>query len=304
MTRGRVGAGVAALLALASLWHSGGPGRRPPPPHQAIALALDSLAVRALMAGAGDTTLLLLHGFGESLLTWRAVVDPLARHYRVVALDLPGFGASDKPAGPYSLTRMTAWMTQVVDRAIPRGPVVVIGHSMGGEIAAALAIRRPDRVVAAILIAPAGFALGLGGLIDSMSDRKARTLGWYQSARAFLLPMHDPDWMREPPSMARYDATLDPEYRASTASVLQDFDFLALRTAEPITQPTLLVWGELDPVIPIATSEAIRSWARCATLITLPGALHRPHVERPHQFLDAVMPFLRTGECHRSSVPH
>ncbi len=304
MSRRRVGAGVAAVLTLASLWHGGGPGGRPPPPHHAIALPLDSLVVRALMAGKGDTTLLLLHGYGESLLTWRAVVDPLARHYRVVAVDLPGFGASDKPGGPYSLARMTTWMRQVLDRAIPRGPVIVIGHSMGGEIAAALAIRSPDRIVAAVLIAPAGFAVGLGGLIDSMSDRKARTLGWYQAARAFILPIHDPDWMGEPPAMARYDPTLDPGYRASAASVLRDFDFLSLRTTEPITQPTLLVWGEFDPVIPAATSATFRSWARCSTLITLPGALHRPHVERPDLFLDSVIPFLRTGWCHGENVSH
>lgn len=303
MTRQRLGAGLATLLALASLWHAGGPPDRDPPPHQATSLTLDSLVVRALVAGTGDTTLLLLHGYGESLLTWRAILDRLARHYRVVAFDLPGFGASDKPPGPYSLPRMTDWARQVLDRTTPRGPVILIGHSMGGEIAASLATRAPDRIVAAVLIAPAGFVLGLGGLVDSMSDRKARTLGWYEAARSFILPIHDPDWMQEPTALARYDPTLDPDYRASTASVLRDFDFLALRTAEPITQPTLLVWGELDPVIPITAATTIRSWARCTGLATIAGALHRPHVERPDRFLAAVLPFFRSGKCHTNVSP-
>lgn len=303
MPRGRVGSGLALLLILTSLWHAGGPEGRHPPPHRAIALALDSLVVRALVAGQGDTTLLLLHGYGESLLTWRAVLDPLARHYRVVAIDLPGFGASDKPAGPYSLPRMTEWVRQVLDRTAPRGPVILVGHSMGGEIAVAFAGQTPDRIVATVLIAPAGFALGIGGLVDSVSERKAIALGWYQAVRSFVLPVHAPDWMREPAAMARYDPTLDPDYRSSTASVLTDFDFLALRRAPPLTQPTLLLWGEHDPVVPMAAMIALRSRASCARLTTIPRAFHRPHVEHPDQFLAAVLPFLQTGEC-RDDVSH
>src|SRR5207248_8172184 len=111
--------------------------------------------VRAVRAGAGDTTVLLLHGFAESLFTWRSILDPLARTYRVVALDLPGFGGSEKPDVPYTLDAMTERLSRFLDRWT-QGSVVVIGQSMGGALAAALALRRPDRVVAVVLIAPAG----------------------------------------------------------------------------------------------------------------------------------------------------
>src|ERR1041385_5494873 len=70
---------------------------RPAPPHRAEWLDAGGAQVRGGRAGNGDTPLLLLHGFGESLITWRALFDPLADRARVVAIDLPGLGGSAKP---------------------------------------------------------------------------------------------------------------------------------------------------------------------------------------------------------------
>ena len=67
------------------------------PRHRAEWLDAGGTLVRAVRAGQGDTTILLIHGFGESLTTWRAVFDPLAARAKVVAIDLPGFGVSQKP---------------------------------------------------------------------------------------------------------------------------------------------------------------------------------------------------------------
>src|SRR5437899_12900009 len=84
--------------------------------HRAEWLDAGDTKVRAVRAGAGDTTLLLLHGFAESLFTWRAILDPLARTYRVVALDLPGFGGSEKPDVPYTIDAMTERLNRFLDR--------------------------------------------------------------------------------------------------------------------------------------------------------------------------------------------
>ena len=140
---------------LAALWvlrdHA-----KPAPRHRAEWLDADGIPVRTVRAGTGDTTLLLLHGFGESLTTWRAVFDPLAAHTRVVAIDLPGFGGSAKPDTTYSLPVMTERLSRFIDRWTPSGTLVVVGHSMGGELAASLAMARPDRVSLLVLIAPSG----------------------------------------------------------------------------------------------------------------------------------------------------
>src|SRR5690606_12669160 len=102
------------------------------------------------------------------------------------------------------------------------GPVVVVGHSMGGEIAAALALSEP-RIVAAVLIAPAG--LGLGSTADSLPPGIKGLAG---AVAPLVLPVHDPAWLAESEDDLEYDPVLDPAYHASTRTVLQQFDFSAI----------------------------------------------------------------------------
>ena len=253
--------------------------------------------MRAVRAGAGDTTILLLHGFGESLTTWRAVFDPLAERHRVVAIDLPGLGASAKPDVSYSLPAMTERLSRFVDRWTS-GPLVVVGQSMGGELAASLALDRPDRVKLLVLIAPAGYRVGLSGILDPMTQAKAKTLGRYLALRSFITPIHDPSWLAEPDSAAGYDQTGDPEYARAAARVLEEFDFTALRNRfHEIRQPTLLVWGGNDPVIPFAVGDTLSRLIPCVHFLPLRTAFHRPHAEVPDTVLSAMQTFLSRPGC-------
>ena len=277
------------LLALLALLHN---NPDPPPRHQAEWLDAGGTRLRTLRTGRGDTTLLLLHGYGESLTTWRAVVDPLAEVARVIAVDLPGFGCSEKPDTTYTLEAITERMSRFLD-AWTEGPVVVVGHSMGGEVAASLAMARPDRIKAVILIAPAGFRIGLAGLADTMYPSKAAMLGRYLGLRSFITPIHDPAWLGEPDSMAGYDLTLDPAFRRSAARVLEDFDFTGLRDRfDELTQPTLLIWGGNDPVVPYSVADSVAGLIPCARLETLETAFHRPHAELPETVLRVIRRFL------------
>lgn len=267
------------------------------PRHEAVWLPAGDASVRTLRAGGGDTTLFLLHGFGESLLTWRAVVDPLAEQHHVVAIDLPGFGGSSKPDASYTLAAMTDRLTAFLDAWI-EGPVIVVGHSLGGQLAASVALARPDRVVALVLIAPAGWDVGLGGIADTMYPTKARAIGWYLSSRAFLLPEHDLAWLAEPESRAGYTLMGDEAYRRSAARVLEEFDFRGLRDRfGAIAQPTLLIWGTLDPVIPVQLADSIAGAMPCVQRLILPNALHRPQVELPDTVVAAIRPFAARPTC-------
>jgi len=290
---------LSAILTLATLALTGMPPSQHPV-HRAQWLAADGIPLRTVSAGRADTTLLLLHGFGESLFTWRALVDPLAVRFRVVAPDLPGFGGSGKPDTTYSLPAMTHHLSDFMDRWT-RGPVIAVGHSMGGEIAAALAIARPDRIVRLVLISPAGWSVGLGGIADTMYPAKARAIGWYLSSRAFLLPEHDPDWLAEPDSAADYTLVGDAAYQNATARMLEDFDFRALRDRfSAIRQPVLLIWGSLDPVIPYAVADSVAAEIPCAELAPISGALHRPQVEVPDTVLSLIERFAGSSSpnCH------
>lgn len=271
--------------------------------HRAEWLTAGDTRVRVVRAGpegeggGARPTLFLIHGFGESLFTWRAIFDQLAQHYRVVAIDLPGFAGSEKPDSRYSLEVMTGRLADFLDRWIS-GPTIVVGHSMGGELAATLSLARPDRITAAVLIAPAGWAVGLGGIADTMYPGKAQAIGWYLSSRAFLLPEHDPEWLSEPDSAASYTLMGDAAYRRATARLLQEFDFRGLRDRfASIRQPVLLLWGILDPVIPFEVADSLARAIPCNRLVSFPNALHRPHLEIPDTVAAAILEFAARPSC-------
>ena len=272
---------------------------RPRPPHIAEWLDAGGVMVRTVRAGKGEPTLLLLHGYGESLTTWRAVFDRLAAHSRVIAIDLPGFGGSAKPDTSYSLATFTARLSSFIDRWTT-GPVTVVGHSMGGELAAALALARPDRIKVVVLIAPAGYRIGLSGIADTMYPAKARRVGHYLAYRSFITPIHDPGWLAEPDSAADYDQTGDTAYAKSAARVLEDFDFRALKDRfSELTQPTLLLWGGNDPVVPFAVGDTLSRLIPCVRFVAFPTAFHRPHAETPDTVLAVIRAFLDHPGCGR-----
>ena len=287
---------IASLLLVGTLVVTDRP-RHPRPPHRAELLQAGETRVRALRAGTGDTTLVLLHGYGEHLLTWRGVVDPLAAGHRVIAFDLPGFGGSEKPDRPYTLGMMATEVTGFLDRWTRR-PVVLVGHSMGGAVAARVALDRPDLVDALVLIAPAGLRIGLGPITQDATPARATAIGLWEAARAFVTPLHDPEWMAEPPGMAEYDPTTDPAFRRSTGRALIEFDFQGIgRGFGQIQQPTLLIWGTGDPVIPFEIGEEVAGLLPCRQWARLERTLHRPQAERPDTVTSLIRSFLANPGC-------
>jgi pimeloyl-ACP methyl ester carboxylesterase len=296
MNRAKTWAVIVLLLVVAG-WQLTDQVRRPGPPHHAEYLQAGDVRVRALRAGHGDTTIVLIHGFGEHLLTWRSVVDPLAADYRVIALDLPGFGGSDKPEGPYTLTAMSDRVSDFLVR-YARPPTVVVGHSMGGAIAADVAIRYPALVQALVLIAPAGLRVGLGPITGGMTPGRASAIGVWEMARAFITPLHDPEWMTEPAGRSDYDPSSDPAFQMATAKTLQDFDFTGIgERFRDVTQPTLIIWGRQDPVIPYEVAQPLAEMIRCHRLVTLERTLHRPQAERPDTVVTILRRFLERPGC-------
>ncbi len=286
---GVVALALAALLLMDRPWG-------PRPLHRAEWLTAGDVKVRAVRAGHGDTTLVFLHGYSESLLSFHGPFDVLAKRYRVVALDVPGFGLSDKPAGPYDLAAQTARLADFLDRWTT-GPVVLVGHSMGGELATSLALRRPDRVVALVLVSPAGY--GLSERLDSMTPGTIGLISWAGAlATTGIMPVHDRGWLSEPDSAADYSPATDPAYRAALESILHTFDFAALRDSfSHVRQPTLLIWGRLDPTIPFAIGESIAVRLPCRRFEPLNATLHRPQLTDPDTVSSLMLDFLREPRC-------
>ena len=107
-------------------------------------------------AGSGARTLLFVHGLASDRLAWARNLRPLSEVYRVLALDLPGFGGSAPLSETASMRRYAELLLEFAEGLAP-GPVYLLGHSMGGQIAITAALLDPERFAALILLAPAGF---------------------------------------------------------------------------------------------------------------------------------------------------
>lgn len=286
--------GLLALGAAFLLWVGLGEQRRLHPSHRAEWLVASGIGTRVLRAGKGDTTLVFLHGYGESLLSWRPLLDRFTRRYRVLALDLPGFGLADKPASGYDYASYQRWLDAILAR-YTTGPVIVVGHSMGGELAAGMALDHPYRVVAAVLIAPAG--IGINPLFTDTAGVASPATRWVASAISFVLPVHDAAWLHESPPAAAYDPAADSAASAAARAVLAEFDFAALRgRLARLRQPTLLIWGRQDPTIPFALGEQFAQALPCRRFVPL-LTLHRPHQSLPDTVAAEMTAFLRKPGC-------
>jgi pimeloyl-ACP methyl ester carboxylesterase len=289
-------AAVVLVVSVTLLFNRHNRSNRPGAVHQAEWIQAGDARVRAVVAGRGELTLVLIHGFGDHLMTWRAVVDRLAERHKVIAFDLPGFGVSEKPDARYTLDAMTDRVRALLKGIA--GPVILVGHSMGGEIALNAALADPKRIEALVLIAPAGFDVGLAGMADSMTERRARLIAIWEAARSSILPLHDPEWLGEPRDRRDYDPTFDPAYRASTSAVLEQFDFEAIgRRATGYGRPVLLIWGSADPVVPVRVADSVRAVLSCTRLEVLDRAFHRPQVERPDTVAALIEQFVASPGC-------
>lgn len=288
-TRFLIALGTALLLYLGL-----GQASRGRPRHTAEWITVEGVGTRVLRAGRGDTTLMFIHGYGESLMSWRLILDRFTRDYRVLALDLPGYGLSEKPDVAYDLDFYRRWLGAVLTRETT-GPVVVIGHSMGGELAAALALDHPDRVSAVILLDPAG--AGISTLLSDTSSAASPATLWVATAIAFVLPVHDSSWLRESRAALAYSTVDDSLARRATQRVLANFDFAALTDRfREIRQPVLLLWGRYDPTIPFEIGERIASALPCRRFVSL-RTLHRPHQTVPDTVAQEMAAFLAKPGC-------
>jgi pimeloyl-ACP methyl ester carboxylesterase len=257
-------------------------------------------------AGSG-TPVILIHGLGDEADSWRHVFAPLAAGRRVIALDLPGFGRSDRPRRAYTLAFFAQAIAGLMESlAIPQATLV--GSSMGAASAQRLALAKPELVEQLILIGgcvpaqpgwPAlplwGFlAPGLGELAYT-SLRRSPDAG-YSTLQPYYyqldaLPEADRAFLAE---RVRARVFSDGQRRA----FLSAFRWLAIERAFRANAlrrlvvnqhtPTLLVWGEQDYIVPAAAAHAMAALLPAAQVQIIPECGHLPQQERPEQLL-AVM---------------
>ncbi len=196
----------------------------------------------------------------------------LAAEHRVYLVDLPSFGAMRRLRRHFVLTEAASWLAAWM-AAIGLRKAYLVGHSMGGYICLRLAAQRPEATRRLILVAPAGVPAGchlLGHLVPLL-------LAARRAAPSFL-PILTYDAIRTGP------ATL---WRAARDLLAED----VREELRSIHVPTLLIWGEKDPLVPPSVGELLQREIARSQLLVLENAGHVPMFDRPQEFNAALLAF-------------
>lgn len=247
--------------------------------------------------------MLFLHGLGHSTHGWRKVIGPIAAAgYRCMAVDLPGFGYSDKP-GNYTMQSYVDFVAAWLDLHCT-GRAAIAGNSMGGAITAAFAAVHPERTAAAVLVDPGGFGkevtwmLRLAGLriLRHLPGRLSRRQVRRGMAGIFadrsLVEDEDIDRIIELDRLpGTRDAFLEIAHNAIGLRGVRPDQHLA-ELAGNITAPVLVMWGERDRVIPPSHARLAVESIHDARLVMIESCGHCPQLEVPQRFTDEVLRFL------------
>ena len=269
--------------------------------------------VQSVVAEAGDPqdpALLLIHGFGGSTYGYRDVMAPLAaRGWHVIAIDLPGFGLSEKSWGrDYSHKAHATFALAVLDQ-LNVDRAVLLGHSMGGNVISWMLALAPERVaglayIDAAVAQPKGSANSSPSLASALLDvppvrRVARIV-----IRSAFTPATFGDLLSSafavksavtPTLVAGYAASAQlRDWDLALLGIIRDGgknplpDSLANLSAAAGTPPTMILWGNDDSWVPLSSGEVLRADLPDAAWVVLPGIGHVPFEEDSAAFVDAV----------------
>jgi len=245
--------------------------------------------------------LLLVHGLGGAWQNWLENLPALGREFRVIAVDLPGFGGSDPLPPPAEMETHVEVLASLLDRlAIP--DVVLVGHSLGGLIALLFASAYPTRLRGLVLVCAGGIALSrlrLAAIVRGFAvvnvglglPGVSRALALRPRLRHAMLAgaLGDPTALSAP--LAAQVIPLMASAPGFIGAVVAGGR--AVRTVRPelVQTPTLLIWGDRDPILPVSQARELASTMPDARLVELEGVGHCPMFERPAEFNDELARF-------------
>jgi pimeloyl-ACP methyl ester carboxylesterase len=280
--------GASALFACAAVAAASGclafhSGPMPGEPAEATYTRVEGARVRFLDVGRGPPVVL-LHGFASSIENWARVIPDLARTHRVIALDLKGFGWTDRPNADYSPRAQAELVKALLDeRGV--GPAALVAHSWGSSVALAFALAFPERVTKLALYdawvyesqLPSMFQLsrakGLGEVLFALfyaerADERI-ALGFYDPAIVTQQLVDDVE--------VAFDR---PGTKAAALATVRGMDYAKVEGSYgSIAAPTLLLWGREDVVTPPSIGERLVRQLPNARLVVYPRCGHFPMLE-------------------------
>jgi len=286
------------------------------PSFESRSATLDGVRIHYLCGGQGPP-LLLIHGLGSSAaVEFYYNLEELAARHQVLAVDLPGFGQSDKPPLEYTIDLFVRVLRDFM-ASLGLEKAAVMGVSMGGRVALGLALEAPAMVDRLVLVDALGvgqprpvlayrllLTRGLGELTLSGTARALRGMnprtvrrfwGWYMRRPGSVETILSDDRIS---NHSRLLST--PAYRAAYLSALRSIagarrlrDGVVVETRlSDLTMPTLLIWGRHDHIFPAAHAEAAARRIRGARMEIFEASGHTPQMEEPERFNQLVLDFL------------
>ena len=271
-------------------------------------LLVGGIRVRYRDEGAREEPpVLLLHGIGRSLEDWEGLYARLAPDHRVISVDLPGFGLSERTEGRYSMESMARFVLAALDVLGEHRPLHVVGNSLGGAIAMKISALKPQRVRSLVLANSAGFGREVTLALRILAVRpvgrrlmkdKSRKAA-YRTERALF---HDKRFVTEERLDHAQEVGRNPAYDDVLLAVARHLGTFRgvrrrwrtqlLRTVAAQHKPTLVVWGDEDRVLPASHLDHARTVFPHAEFHLFEKCGHMPQIEREEEFDALVRAFI------------
>jgi 2-hydroxy-6-oxonona-2,4-dienedioate hydrolase len=257
-------------------------------------LMVDGINVRYVDQNENGQPVIFIHGLGGSIDSWNNNIRQLSSNgLRIIALDLPGFGLSDKCKTIYSIEFYADFVRRFLEAIGVNRKVSIIGSSLGGQIAAEIAIRNKESVSNLVLISPAGASpksfKGTRSLRKYLKILRARSSEEIKEIMTSL----DEKPVEDSYAKSILERLSIPGAKAAFVSALKESS-RAPRFTKYIANTkakVLVIWGKEDNMIPVKYATPFIKIPNCRLLV-IEGCGHRPHVEKPNLFNSTAYDFI------------
>lgn len=244
--------------------------------------------------------IVLLHGTADSLHTWDGWVQGLRSQRRVIRFDLPAFGLTGpSPDGDYSIAAYTRWVAQVLD-ALGVQHCVLVGNSLGGQIAWETAVAQPQRISKLVLVDAAGYSLAPQSVPIGFTLARIPGMTWLMEhvlprgvIQSSVRNVYGNPAKVTPELVDRYyELTLRAGNRAALVQRLAQMKPSNTQALKTLHLPTLVLWGAQDKLIPLDNAHQFERDIAGSKLVVFDDLGHVPQQEDPQRTLNALRAFL------------
>lgn len=256
-------------------------------------ITIDNIKINYVVEGEGET-ILMLHGWGSNLLPFQPLIKHLSNHYKVYALDMPGFGQSEEPPTAWTVDDFVSFIDHFAKEMGIKN-TILIGHSFGGECIIKLAnVTSLSFQIQKIIL------MGSAGIRHPKTQKQKLKIRIYKLGKWFL--SLKPIQLLYPDALEHYQSKSgSADYRAASPRMRETFvkvinEILDESYFKNIKSSTLLIWGEQDTATPLVDGQYMEKTIPDAGLVTVKNAGHYVFLDQAYTVQKVIDSFLNIKE--------